>query len=153
VVEQEAALLYTVDMTQRPEDGAELQAAACGDVEEYYHRSEETAIVARVDEAQREKGVDEGDGVETDGGFEELSALERQAEALEDVAEQMRIQNAALVELTRTLDKLVAVEMTGHPEDSRSGRSVAGWVEDAALDLEERVDLDAVHRAANRGDR
>ncbi|MFB6196402.1 MAG: hypothetical protein ABEI80_09530, partial [Haloplanus sp.] len=87
-----------------------------------------------------------------DGGFEELNEMERQADALEDVAEQLRIQNAALVELTRTLDKLVAVEMTGHPEDGRSGRSVAGWVEDAALDLEERVDMNAVDRAAKRGE-
>jgi len=73
VVEQEAALLFTVDMTHRPEEGAELQAAACGDVNEYYHRSEETAIVARVDDARRdnqEDDVDEGDGIETDGGEE-----------------------------------------------------------------------------------
>ncbi|WP_338740358.1 hypothetical protein [Haloplanus salilacus] len=112
----------------------------CGEVER-----------CNVDDAGQRRCPDCGRAVTavvTDGGFEELNAMERQADALEDVAEQMRIQNAALIELTRTLDKLVAVEMAGHPDGGsggrRSQRSITGCVEDAAIDLEERVDLDAV---------
>ncbi|MFD1599331.1 hypothetical protein [Halobellus rarus] len=88
----------------------------------------------------------------TDGGsFEELNALERQADALEEIAEQQRIQNAALLELIRTFDHRLP-ELHDHPPAEptppRSGRSLAGWVEDAALDLDERVDLDAVDRVS-----
>jgi hypothetical protein len=95
--------------------------------------------------------VDRGDRVATDGGFEELNALERQADALEEIAEQQRIQNAALLELIRTLDHRLP-ELHDHPPaeptSPRSGQSLAGWVEDAALDLDERVDLDAVARVS-----
>lgn len=89
----------------------------------------------------------------TDGGldFEGLNAIERQADALEELTEQLRIQNAILMEQVRTLDFRIP-ELREHapqePVTPRSGRSVAGWVEDAALDLDERVDLDAVDRAS-----
>ncbi|MFB6103337.1 MAG: hypothetical protein ABEJ73_12345 [Haloplanus sp.] len=73
------------------------------------------------------------------------SELGRQADALEALVDQQRIQNAALVELTRTLDNRAAEEIgLEEPTSGRNGRSIAGWVEDAALDIEERVDLDAV---------
>ncbi|QGX94991.1 hypothetical protein EI982_09405 [Haloplanus rallus] len=148
--DEDDGVLRLYDLVERAE---RVKAAGAGDVSMYLHRSESEAIQTRVDQERerrddQEDDVDEGDSVETDGGFERLNAMERQAEAIEDVAEQMRIQNAALVELTRTLDKLVAVEMTDHPGDGRSGRNVAGAVEDAALDVEERVDLDAVDRVA-----
>jgi hypothetical protein len=96
--------------------------------------------------------VDHGDRVATDGGsLEELNALERQADALEEIAEQQRIQNAVLFELARTLDHRLP-ELRDHPPEEpsmpRSGRSLAGWVEDAALDLDERVDLNAVDRVS-----
>lgn len=129
---------YPQSAVKRPEtDGGHQKCIRCN---RYYDRSEH-------DDCPNCSHANLGEFV-TDGGFEELNALEQQADALEDISEQLRIQNAALVELTRTLDKLVAVEMTGHPEDARSGRSVAGWVEDAALDVEENVDLDAVDRVA-----
>lgn len=88
-----------------------------------------------------------------DGGTERPgSELGRQADALEDIAEQMRVQNAALVELIRTLDTRAAQDIgIEEPVSGRSGKSVAAWVEDAALDIEERVDLDAIDRAAKRG--
>ncbi|AXG09496.1 hypothetical protein [Haloplanus rubicundus] len=96
--------------------------------------------------------VDRGDGPVTDGGGPD--DFERQADALEDIAEQMRVQNAALVELIRTLDTRAAQDIgIEEPVSGRSGKSVAGWVEDAALDIEERVDLDAVDRAAKGGGR
>jgi hypothetical protein len=116
--------------------------------------------------------IDEGTGVYctecghgqlvTDGGAERsgdermIVAMEQQAAALEAVAEQQRVQTAALVELIRTLDH-VAVAVDDHHsapanEVARSGRSVAGSVEDAALEVAERVDLDAVDQHADDDD-
>ena len=70
---------------------------------------------------------------------------------LEEIAEQQRIQNAVLFELARTLDHRLP-ELRKHPPEEpsnpRSGRSLASWVEDAALDLDERVDLNAVDRVS-----
>jgi hypothetical protein len=79
-------------------------------------------------------------------------ALERQADALESIDERLRVQNAALVELTRSVDKLVGAQTTGHPGDSNNTKRIAANVEDAALDLSEQVDLDAVDRVSGDGD-
>ena len=80
--------------------------------------------------------------VATDGaGFEELNALERQADALEEIAEQQRIQNSVLFELVRTLDHRLPELRDQRPEepsDPRSGRNLATWIDDASHDLEER---------------
>ena len=75
--------------------------------------------------------------------------LERQADALESLADQGRIQNGLLLEQTRALEKLVAVQFTGNPADVPSSRSLASSAEDGVLDLTEQVDLDAVGRVAD----
>jgi uncharacterized Zn finger protein (UPF0148 family) len=109
----------------------------------------------RVDDRQRREADAERE-VRPDGGFADpdaIDALERQADALETVAEQQRIQTAALAELIRTVDEVAAAADDHHrgrrDEGSRSGRSVAGWIEDAALEVAERVDLDAVDQHAD----
>jgi hypothetical protein len=123
------------------------KCARCGTV----HDSIEAAIDCCDD-----GGRDDGDGDDpgaapvavADGGRDRLAdAAERQAAALETLAERQRVTNAALAELIRTVDARAA-EQVGReePTTSRSGTSVAGWIEDAALDLAERVDLDAVDR-------
>jgi len=108
----------------------------------------EVSLKPYGEEAQR---YDVRVAVADGGSFEKLSALERQAEALEEIAEQQRIQNAVLFELARTLDHRLP-ELRKHPPEEpsnpRSGRSLASWVEDAALDLDERVDLNAVDRVS-----
>ncbi len=89
------------------------------------------------------------DELRADGGRDRLAdAAERQAEALETLADRQRVTNAALAELIRTIDTRAAEQIgIEEPTASRTGRSVAGWIEDAALDLAEGVDLDAVDRA------
>lgn len=77
----------------------------------------------------------------TDGGFERLNAMERQAEALEDLVEQQRIQNAVLLEMVRTLDNRLAQcrdQRPAEPTTPRSGSNIAGWVEDAEFELDGR---------------
>jgi hypothetical protein len=78
----------------------------------------------------------------------QATAAERQADALEALAQRQRVTNAALAELIRTVDAR-AMELREHAThdpraEPRSGRQVAGWIEDAALELTERVDLAAV---------
>lgn len=81
---------------------------------------------------------------------EAVEAQRRQAEALEAIVEQQRIQTAALAELTRTLDSRAAQQIgIEEPHSARSRRSVTSWIVDAALDIEEQVDLDAVDRVAD----
>jgi len=80
---------------------------------------------------------------------DQTAVQQRQAEALEAIDEQLRIQNAALLRQTRALEKLVGVQFSGNPADAPTTTSLAGGVEDAALDLRERVDLDAVRRVAD----
>jgi len=128
------------------EDFSRVEGIDVSSDDEYYPRMKPVC----PSHVEDDKEIDRGEGVATDGGsFEELNALERQADALEEIAEQQRIQNAALLELIRTLDHRLP-ELHDHPPaeptSPRSGRSLAGWVEDAALDLDERVDLDAVDR-------
>lgn len=138
------------------EDDADLQADGgrpfCASCTARVAREDRVTLDGQISHRQcAPDDVDRGDGVRTDGGsFEELNALERRADALEEIAEQQRIQNAVLFELARTPDHRLP-ELRDHlPEEPtmpRSGRSLAGWVEDGALDLDEQVDLNAVDRA------
>jgi hypothetical protein len=68
--------------------------------------------------------------------------------ALEQLTEQMRIQNAVLLELVQEQRRANRIAMKQDPDDfSRPG--TAKSIEDNVLHLEERVDLDAVRRAAD----
>lgn len=75
-------------------------------------------------------------------------AQERQADALEALAEQMEVQNAAILSQTHAIEQLVAVQFSGNPADAPNTASLASRVEDGVLDLSTGVDLDAVERAA-----
>jgi len=78
--------------------------------------------------------------VMTDGG---QSPEERQTDALEALADQTRVQNAVLLELTHELTALRRLQAGELPHEFSSDRK-AGSVENRALELAERVDLDAV---------
>jgi len=70
---------------------------------------------------------------------------ERQAKALEVLADQTRVQNAVLLELTHELTALRRLQ-AGELPQGFSAKGKAGSIEDRALELAERVDLDAVDR-------
>lgn len=76
-------------------------------------------------------------------------ALKRQADALETLAEQVEIQNALLLQQNMALERLVSVQFRGNPDDAPRTASLASNTESFALDLRERVDLDAVGRVAD----
>jgi|GEM_PF-6481323 len=76
----------------------------------------------------------------------QTEAAERQADALEDLAEQLAIQNGALQTQIRTLEKLVAVEFSGHPDDVPTPNSIASSTEDGVLSIAEQVDVDEARR-------
>jgi len=78
----------------------------------------------------------------TDGGTPEY-AENRQADALESLADQTRVQNAVLLELTHELTALRRHQQGDLPHEF-SAQGKAGSIEDRALELAERVDLDAV---------
>lgn len=69
----------------------------------------------------------------TDGGHTEPET--RIADALEELAERQRVQNAVLLQ--------IAYELRD-PDDEMTGKGYAGWIEDHVLELTENVDLDAV---------
>ncbi|QLH83343.1 hypothetical protein [Halosimplex pelagicum] len=74
---------------------------------------------------------------------ESLAVEKRQADALEALADQTRVQNAVTLELVHELTALRRLQAGDRPfEFSAEGK--AGAVEDRALELAERVDLDAV---------
>jgi len=75
---------------------------------------------------------------------EVVGELGRQADALEDVAEQLEIQNAILLELVSTQQRRNRVALKRDPDDWPSPRSRASSVEDNVLTLREDVDLRAV---------
>jgi K+/H+ antiporter YhaU regulatory subunit KhtT len=74
---------------------------------------------------------------------------ERQTEALEEIAEQMAIQNGALLSQTRTLEKLVAVNFRGNPDDVPTQTSIASATADGVLNIAEQVDIDRAQRWAD----
>jgi len=78
--------------------------------------------------------------------MEEATAAEkRQADALEALADQTRVQNAVTLELVHELTALRRLQAGELPHEF-SAEGKAGAVEDRALELAERVDLDAVAR-------
>jgi hypothetical protein len=74
---------------------------------------------------------------------------ERQADALEAIADQLAIQNAVLFELVRQQERRAQIAMERPPDETRTPESTATAVQDAALHLAERVDLDEVRRWAD----
>lgn len=124
--------------------GDEWRCDGCGETYERHARAGDRCVwcverehvdAERADVSRQSLGVDdaadaasyrdeppEHDPAElrTDGGtdFEVLAALERQADALEDVAEEMRYQNAVLTELAQATHKVaVAQSEIAHPEE------------------------------------
>jgi len=85
---------------------------------------------------------DDGARVLTDGGTTDY-AENRQADALESLADQTRVQNAVLLEAVHELTALRHVQQGKLPHEF-SAQGKAGAIEDRALELAERVDLDAV---------
>jgi len=81
----------------------------------------------------------------TDGG---QPVDERQADALEAIAEQSRVQNAVTLELAHELTALRRLQQGDLPHEF-SAEGKAGAIEDRALELTERVDLDAVDTFAD----
>jgi hypothetical protein len=79
-------VLRLYDLVERTET---VKAAGAGDVDVYLHRSESEAIQTRVDQERerrdvQEDDVDEGDGVETDGGSEFADRVDEMIEEIED---------------------------------------------------------------------
>jgi hypothetical protein len=121
------------------------ECALCGTV----HDSVKDAMECCSARFEDDGDGDAGSVALPDGGSDldaaAVQALERQADALEELCHRQRITNAALAELIRTVDRRAAEDLgREEPVAARTGRSVAGWIEDAALDLTERVDLAAV---------
>lgn len=79
----------------------------------------------------------------------QTDALERQADALEDLADQLATQNAILVELVRQQERRLEVEMERPPDETRTPEARATSVQDNALSLAERVDIDDARRWAD----
>jgi len=73
---------------------------------------------------------------------------ERQADALEALVDQTRVQNAVTLELAHELTALRRLQAGELPHEF-SAEGKAGAVEDRALELAERVDLDAVDSFAD----
>ena len=78
----------------------------------------------------------------------QADALERIADAMERQAKLQELQNAVLLLVAQQSRRQVRAEIGMDPDDW-SQRGMAKSVEDAALDLHEQVDLDAVRRAAD----
>ena len=72
-----------------------------------------------------------------------------QADALERVANQLEIQNAVLFELVRQQERRLEVEMEHPPDETRTPESRATAIQDGALYLAERIDLDEARRWAD----
>ena len=79
---------------------------------------------------------------------ERTEQLERQAAALEDLAEQIEIQNAVLLELVHAQHRRLCVDM-GKDPDRYSRESQTGFVQDNVMDLFERVDVDTARLYAD----
>lgn len=79
----------------------------------------------------------------------QAEAAERQADALEDLAEQVTVQNGALQAQIRTLERLVSVQMAGVPDEAPTPTSVASSTADGVLSIAEQVDVDEARRWAD----
>jgi len=82
--DEDEGVLRVYDLVERAE---RIKAAGAGDVDVYLHRSETDAIETRVDQERerrddQEDDVDEGDGVEADGG---VSFADRVDEMIEEI--------------------------------------------------------------------
>jgi hypothetical protein len=77
-----------------------------------------------------------------------MNASDRQADALEALADQTRIQNAVMLELVHEMWARRRLEQGELPHEF-SANGLAASIEDRALELTERVDLDAVDAHAD----
>ena len=89
---------------------------------------------------------DSDDGASID---EFLEQSQRQTAAPEDLAEQVQIQNAVLLEVVSALQRRNRLAMKRDPDDWPSPKSRATSVEDNVLHLAESVDVDAAERYAD----
>ena len=75
---------------------------------------------------------------------DEFQSLERQANALEAIATELRYQNAVLVELIASMDDLSARVDEHHVPESqprdRSGRALQTWIQDRLFERDELED-------------
>ena len=78
-----------------------------------------------------------------------VESWERQEDALQDLAQQIEIQNAVLLELVSTQQRANRIAMKRNPDDWPSPKSRATSVEDNVLYLAESVDVDAAKRYAD----
>jgi len=76
-------------------------------------------------------------------------AVESQEEPLEDVVEQLKIQNAVLLELVSCQQRSNRIAMGRDPDDWPSQKSRATSIEDNVLHLAESVDVDPAERFAD----
>ena len=84
--DEDDGVLRLYDLVERTET---IKAAGAGDVSMYLHRSEGEAIQTRVEQERerrdvQEDDVDEGDGVETDGGSEFSDRVDEMIEEIEE---------------------------------------------------------------------
>jgi len=117
------------------------QAAEYGD---YENRSEVIRSAVREHLLTTDGGLDENDVV-----TEMMKDARRQTAALEDLSEQLRVQNAVLLELVSTQQRANRIAMQRDPDDWPSPKSRATSVEDNVLHLAENVDVDTALRFAN----
>jgi predicted nucleic acid-binding Zn-ribbon protein len=90
----------------------------------------------------------DSDGERGDGCLSCTKIVPEDADVLqEDLTEQLRIQNGILLELVYQRRRANAI-FQGKPPEEAPDDNLAKYVEDNVLDLEERVDLDAVERVA-----
>jgi len=143
-----------------PDDAESIDAPACDPdrdrrtqkitLAEAFDRDFELCEDCRIEARHRRalflREVREDFEVATDGG---KPPEERQADALEEIVNQLEIQNAALLELAKQQRRLVRVEMQRDP-DGFSEEGFAGYLSDNALNIRERVDLDALDRWEER---
>ncbi|MFC7214579.1 hypothetical protein ACFQO4_10890 [Saliphagus sp. GCM10025334] len=78
-------------------------------------------------------------------------ALERQADALEAIATELRYQNAVLVEVVSSMDDLAARVDRHHcpdgPPRDRSGKALQTWIQDRLFERDELEDVDRDYSA------
>ncbi len=80
---------------------------------------------------------------------EQVEQQRRQADALEEVAERLQVQNGILFELITELDRANSIAMKGVPDDAQRPKSRATGVQDGVTYLAENVDLDEATRWAD----
>ena len=156
-----AALIHNLGKSvERVRDIDESELIADGGQEELLPWCDECEAFAVPDEdgACGECG---SEVVLTDGGRDaDLMALERrldeqveqqrrQADALEDLAERLQVQNGILFELITELDRRKSIAMTGIPDDAQMPSSRATGVQEGVTYLAENVDVAEATRWAD----